>query len=218
MCPSTKSYTTAADDSGDKIALKFYPQDNVTKAWGTIVACNVALQMLHEERYPNNTMTLHFDTVKNMRLVIPDKEALLKKLNTTYSELMKANYTKNYTTIMADVNSGGRRGLVTHGSTTSAMAKDDANYGGKRRLAGYTEGSVTSFARYPGTGWGWNAWQCIPMYNRESRSTVTIIKHGNTNCEAMWKQANDGCSSPAESAYEWAHTPACQRHDTCKSQ
>ena len=90
-----------------KIALKFYPQDNVTVAWGRIVACNVALQMLHEERYPNNTMTVHFDTVENMRLVIPDKEALLKKLNTTYSELMKANNTKNYTTIMADVNSGG---------------------------------------------------------------------------------------------------------------
>lgn len=236
MCPSTKSYSTAADDSGGKIALKFYPRDDVQETWAMIVSCNVALQELYEKLYPNEIKTIHFAIKRNMRLVIPDKVVILQMLNATYGELMKTNNTNN--TMDMDFNSGGQRRLMTVGSdvgtidvdsggirrlvtddsiVTSTMVLDHVDSGGNRRLA--TEGSITSFARYPGTNWWeWNAWQCIPMFSREFRSKVTIITHGNPNCEAMWKATNDGCSTPGwlKSPFIWSHTPACQRHDSCE--
>ena len=89
----------------------------------------------------------------------------------------------------------------------------DENLGGRK----LQEGSVRSLGEYPGKKPGdWYVYQCVPMYNRDGRSKVTIITGGNGNCKGMWEKANDGCSSPVWSAYTYSFTPACQRHDSCK--
>jgi hypothetical protein len=135
-------------------------------------------------------MAVHFETVDNMKLIIPSKEDISEIIvveNITYGELAE-----NYTMVI-DV--------------------DQVNSGGRRLM---TEGSITTLGPYPGTSEkSWNRWQCIPMYSRDARAEVTIITHGNANCQAMLTRANDGCSSPVWSSYTWAFTPACQRHDFC---
>ncbi len=96
------------------------------------------------------------------------------------------------------------------------MMIDVDSRGGWRHM---TEGSIASLGPYPGTSdKSWSEWQCIPMYNHDGDASITIITHGNANCQAMLTRANDGCSSPVWSAYTWAFTPACQRHDICKYQ
>lgn len=96
-------------------------------------------------------------------------------------------------------------------------AKNPIKTSGERRLWGYTEGSVRSLNSFPGKNVGhYDLFQCIPMFNRDRNSKVTIIKHGNQDCEAMWNLLNDGCSSPVWSSYANAFEPACQRHDACK--
>ena len=197
LCSVADTYTTAAGDSGDLIALKFYPGDDPVETWASVVACNVALQELYNDLYPGDKMTIYYDTVDKMELVIPDKQALMQAVvvgNTTFGELMlDAN-----TDVMDEMN----------------LFDDKENSGGRRLMS---EGSITSLGPYPGKSkYDWDQYQCVPMYNREGRSTVTIITGNNPNCEAMWKKANDGCSSPTHSDFKWAHTPACQRHDSCE--
>ncbi len=46
------------------------------ETWGYIVACNKALQELYKDLYPGDKMTIHYDTVDKMELVIPDKQAI----------------------------------------------------------------------------------------------------------------------------------------------
>jgi len=167
------------------------------ETWANIVACNVALKELYKELYPGDKMTIHYDIVEKMELVIPDKQSIQQAVivgNTTYGELMEnAN-----TGVMDEMN----------------LFDEEENSGGRRLM---TEGSITSKGRYPGKwAYDWDQYQCVPMYNIEGRSTVTIITADNPNCEKMWKAVYDGCSGGVSSAYIWAHTPACARHDSCK--
>jgi hypothetical protein len=74
LCSKAYPYKTEAGDSGDKIALKFYPEDDPLETWESIIACNMALQELYNDLYPGDEMTIHYDTVDNMELFIPDKQ------------------------------------------------------------------------------------------------------------------------------------------------
>jgi hypothetical protein len=78
LCPVADRYKTEAGNSGEKIALKFYPGDDPVITWAIVIACNVALQELYNDLYPADEMTIHYDTVDNMELVIPDKQALMQ--------------------------------------------------------------------------------------------------------------------------------------------
>ena len=143
-------------------------------------------------------MTLHYDTVDKMQLVIPDKQVILQVVgNITYGELMvDAN-----TAVMVEM----------------SLFDVEMNSGGRKLKP---EGSVQSFSRYPNKNiHDWDQYQCVPMYNREGWSTVTIITGGNANCETLWNKVWNGCSMPPaapKSDFLWAHTPACRGHDTCK--
>jgi hypothetical protein len=200
---ATTFYTTKTNDSGDKIAKKFYPGDDVEESWALIVTCNEQLQ----ELYAGDKTTLQFDTLEGMKLLIPDKQAILQapvgNTNYTYGELMST--TDNFPPLPPS----------TEG--------DDNNSG--RRLI-FQEGSIKSLGAYPGKRAGnWDMFQCVPMYKRDHNgypnSAVTILRGGNKYCEALWSRVNDGCSNTflgveIKSDYKWAYTPACQRHDVCK--
>jgi hypothetical protein len=196
LCPEADTYTSLAGDSGVKIALKFYPGDDPKETWAYIIACNKALQDLYKDLYPGDKMTIHYDTVDKMELVIPDKQAMMQAVvigNTTTGELV----------LDANTNVTDEMNLF-----------DDEDSGGRRLM---TEGYITSLGRYTGKSkYDWDQYQCVPMYSRDHRSTVIIITGNNPNCERMWNRINDRCSSPVWSAFIWEHTPACQRHDACE--
>ncbi|KAL7426602.1 hypothetical protein ACHAXM_001127, partial [Skeletonema potamos] len=90
LCPVATFYTTKADDSGDKIAKQFFPEDDVEVAWAYIVTCNQLLQALYKAVDGDET-TIRFDTMEGMDLVIPDKQAFLQQKvvgNLTFEELI----------------------------------------------------------------------------------------------------------------------------------
>jgi hypothetical protein len=143
LCSKAYPYRTQAGDSGDKIALKFYPGDDPLETWASIIACNMALQVLYNDLYPGDEMTIHYDIVDNMELVIPDKQAFMQAVvigNTTTGELVldaNTNATDEMN-LFDDEDSGGRM-LMTEGSI-----KGD----GRRKLQALTwfKGNAASWA------------------------------------------------------------------------
>lgn len=246
VCPMTTSYTVKAGDSGDKIAKQLFPEDDVEVAWANIVTCNHQLRVLYMAHDGDKT-ALRFDTVEGMKLVIPDKQAILQETvlgNLTVEELISIDSrlsssfegltvedfmsitdgllyklepsleglsAEELTSSIKEVIEGNMGSLLS-----SSDEGDDENSGRKRRKL-MTEGSVQSFSPMPGKRPGdWDLYQCVPMFSRDARSKITIFRYGNHNCQAYWDKLQDGCSSPVWSAYLWAHTPACVRHDACK--
>ena len=233
FCPVATSYTTKANDNGRKIAKQVYPAQSVDETWGHIVSCNVHLQEFYTKQYPEDKTTVQFDVAEGMELVIPDRQVVLRTPvigNTTFEELkLKTNGFKNplppdeVKKLMAN----GAKDPLPSSSSSSGGKKNT----GERKLdvqALGPEGSPQSFGPYPDTNVGdWNHYQCVPMYDNEFGSTVTIFSYRDDDivkvngitfkvngCKNMYKV--DGCSSPVWSAYENSYRPACNRHDLCK--
>lgn len=78
VCQGATLYETESQDSGDKIALKFYPQDDAVDSWALIVACSNALQERYKARNVTDKGSVPFDTVEGMELLIPNKTALME--------------------------------------------------------------------------------------------------------------------------------------------
>lgn len=226
ICQGATRFKTKTRDSGKKISKRFYPEDDVLVTWALIVTCSKELQERYKECNVTDKASVPFDTVRGMKLLIPVKRTVMEVPvvgNLTFGDLI-ANSTNDMAefnlAFTDDVDDGIKNTIVANLNLTRSTDIDEGvkNSGG-RRLWGYTEGGgAKSLNSYPGKKVGdWNLYQCIPMFNRDRKSKVTIITHGNSNCESMWNYCNDGCSSPVWSAYTNSFTPACQRHDVCKS-
>eukprot|EP00798_Chlamydomonas_sp_ICE-L_P026880 gene26880-4489_t len=71
-------HTTSPEDSGDAIALKFYPDADAAEVWGWVVSCNEQLQVL----YAGSTQ-VQWDVPQDLELVIPDVVTTLMAVSET---------------------------------------------------------------------------------------------------------------------------------------
>eukprot|EP00798_Chlamydomonas_sp_ICE-L_P019824 gene19824-26511_t len=77
-CSIKTMYTTSPEDSGDAIALKFYPDADAAEIWGWVVSCNEQLQVL----YAGSTQ-VQWDVPQDLELVIPDVVTTLMAVSET---------------------------------------------------------------------------------------------------------------------------------------